>query len=276
MHRSPALDRALRPTLLVLCGLAASVGAHALGIRSLSPQGEVARVNQVVASFDQDAVRMGDAGAPAPLRVDCDQAAAARGQGRWRSAREWVFQFEADLPPGVRCRVTPEPGFQSPTGAPWTGARSYSFHTGGPFVQQLVPAPTSTIEEDQAFVLRLNGEASADSLNAHLWCAVDGLGERVPVRLVEGAPRAALLKHLGWDKAAQQTPAAATADKPRFGINSLINRMTGGQPAPAQPQGRAMPTMRQQPRAAEYEEESPVEPEQDRIEIPAFLRRQAN
>ncbi|HNE59408.1 MAG TPA: MG2 domain-containing protein [Ottowia sp.] len=206
MHRSPALDRALRPTLLVLCGLAASVGAHALGIRSLSPQGEVARVNQVVASFDQDAVRMGDAGAPAPLRVDCDQAAAARGQGRWRSAREWVFQFEADLPPGVRCRVTPEPGFQSPTGAPWTGARSYSFHTGGPFVQQLVPAPTSTIEEDQAFVLRLNGEASADSLNAHLWCAVDGLGERVPVRLVEGAPRAALLKHLGWDKAAQQTP----------------------------------------------------------------------
>ena len=83
------------------------------------------------------------------------------------------------------------------------------------------------------------------------------------------APRPAM-------QAAQQTPAAATADKPRFGINSLINRMTGGQPAPAQPQGRAMPTMRQQPRAAEYEDESPVEPEQDRIEIPAFLRRQAN
>jgi cell division protein FtsZ len=73
----------------------------------------------------------------------------------------------------------------------------------------------------------------------------------------------------------QQTE--AVADKPRFGINSLINRMTGGQSAAvAQPQARAMPTMRPQARQAEYEDENQAEPEQDRIEIPAFLRRQAN
>ena len=73
----------------------------------------------------------------------------------------------------------------------------------------------------------------------------------------------------------QPQQAEAAADKPRFGINSLINRMTGGQSAAAQPQGRVMPAMRQQPRA-EYEEENQAEPEQDRVEIPAFLRRQAN
>ena len=73
----------------------------------------------------------------------------------------------------------------------------------------------------------------------------------------------------------QQTEQAA--DKPRFGINSLINRMTGGQSAAAtQPQARAMPTMRPQARQVEYEDENQPEPEQDRIEIPAFLRRQAN
>jgi cell division protein FtsZ len=77
------------------------------------------------------------------------------------------------------------------------------------------------------------------------------------------------------------TPAPVEAEKPRFGINSLINRMTGhaaeeaGQPAvPArqQPQVHA-----QQPAAAPaYEAESEADPEQERIDIPAFLRRQAN
>ena len=46
-------------------------GAQALQITSFSPQGEVARVRQVVAKFDQDAVRFGDGQAPAPLAVQC-------------------------------------------------------------------------------------------------------------------------------------------------------------------------------------------------------------
>ena len=79
---------------------------------------------------------------------------------------------------------------------------------------------------------------------------------------------------------------APEAEKPRFGINSLINRMTGhhaheqqAQPAaPAapqpQPQARRQPPMQaQRPAPAPAPEEAP---EQDRIEIPAFLRRQAN
>ena len=75
---------------------------------------------------------------------------------------------------------------------------------------------------------------------------------------------------------AAQQPAPAT-DRARFGINSLINRMTGSHAATAQPTERAMPAMRQQPRtSAEFEEEATVDPERERIEIPAFLRRQAN
>ena len=67
---------------------------------------------------------------------------------------------------------------------------------------------------------------------------------------------------------------AAEAEKPRFGINSLINRMTGSaaQEAPA--------ARRQQPpvQAARPDPVMDAEPdvEQDKIEIPAFLRRQAN
>ena len=61
------------------------------------------------------------------------------------------------------------------------------------------------------------------------------------------------------------------AEKPRFGINSLINRMTGhaAQPGQEMPQRQAV-----QPQQSAYEDEG--DGEQDRIEIPAFLRRQAN
>ncbi len=65
------------------------------------------------------------------------------------------------------------------------------------------------------------------------------------------------------------------AEKPRFGINSLINRMTGN-PAES-PAERTMPAMRQSPQAAQaYDDEPAHDPDQERIEIPAFLRRQAN
>jgi cell division protein FtsZ len=63
---------------------------------------------------------------------------------------------------------------------------------------------------------------------------------------------------------------APEGDRPRFGINSLINRMTGQQPeaAPA--------PARQQPQVSAARDEAQADPEQERIEIPAFLRRQAN
>ena len=57
--------------------------------------------------------------------------------------------------------------------------------------------------------------------------------------------------------------------KPRFGINSLINRMTGHAPEVA-------PATRHQPPVAAYREAAETDPDQEKIEIPAFLRRQAN
>jgi cell division protein FtsZ len=63
------------------------------------------------------------------------------------------------------------------------------------------------------------------------------------------------------------------AERPRFGINSLINRMTG-HPSEAAP--RPSPAVRQQPQLRQPVEEEGLSPEQEKIEIPAFLRRQAN
>ena len=86
--------------------------------------------------------------------------------------------------------------------------------------------------------------------------------------------------------AAQQAPSSpesADEDRPRFGINSLINRMTGHageHPAERGSQPvRTQPPVKQaqatQPRPSHQVEEA-ADPDQERIEIPAFLRRQAN
>ena len=74
----------------------------------------------------------------------------------------------------------------------------------------------------------------------------------------------------------QQRPAAQApkpADKPRFGIGSLINRMAGGHAEQAPERTQAS---RQQPTMSGYDDEQELSADQVRIEIPAFLRRQAH
>lgn len=66
-------------------------------------------------------------------------------------------------------------------------------------------------------------------------------------------------------------PKPAEAQRPRFGIGSLINRMAGG--GHGEPQSAAV---RQQPQVQGYDDEPEMSADQERIEIPAFLRRQAN
>ena len=67
------------------------------------------------------------------------------------------------------------------------------------------------------------------------------------------------------------------AEKPRFGINSLINRMTGHASEAEQP--APLPTRQQPPVSTQSAQPAPIESQdtqEDQIEIPAFLRRQAN
>ncbi|WP_120635979.1 cell division protein FtsZ [Ruegeria sp. EL01] len=76
---------------------------------------------------------------------------------------------------------------------------------------------------------------------------------------------------------AVQQPHPETEERPRFGFNRLIDRMTGhAADTPAQtPQPvRQQPAMRQTDATAPIHDEA--DPDQERIEIPAFLRRQAN
>ncbi len=73
---------------------------------------------------------------------------------------------------------------------------------------------------------------------------------------------------------AMAASAAIAGQKPRFGIGSLINRMAGHLEAATDRPGPQV--ARQQPPVTAYDDEQDLGADQDRIEIPAFLRRQAN
>ncbi|WP_114965222.1 cell division protein FtsZ [Alkalilacustris brevis] len=138
--------------------------------------------------------------------------------------------------------------------------------------QQAAPRPAAASHEDDAasFVAprpRAPGAPSPEAL-ARLRAAVSKVpGEEGGQQRPAAAPA--------------QAPAAggAAGDKSRFGINSLISRMTGqgGGEAAAGARAQQPGYARQQPRLSGHEEEDEeMSAEQERIEIPAFLRRQAN
>ncbi|ABN75901.1 cell division protein FtsZ [Cereibacter sphaeroides] len=133
---------------------------------------------------------------------------------------------------------------------------------------QAQPRATNVHEQDAAaFVAprpRAPGQPSPEAL-ARLQAAVNKNPAQNRPSMAAGQQRPAA--------PVQRPAAAASAEKPRFGIGSLINRMAGHgeqQPEPRPQQSR------QQPPVTSYEDEPEMSADQERIEIPAFLRRQAN
>ena len=65
-----------------------------------------------------------------------------------------------------------------------------------------LPWPGTPIEEGQHFLLRLNGVPDPASVRRAAWCEVEGVGQRIPVRRLEGAERDDALRQLRWSRAA--------------------------------------------------------------------------
>lgn len=174
---------------LALMAVALSLPAMAAGVVGFTPQGDVAQVHQVRATFSEAVVKFGDPKAPSPFDVDC----AVAGTSRWADGKNWVFDFDRDLPPGTRCSFTLKPGVKALSGAALTGKSAFRFSTGGPAIIRHLPYGDD-IEEEQAFILFQNGAVSQESVREHLFCEVQGVHERVPVKFPGEQIRKTLLQ----------------------------------------------------------------------------------
>ncbi len=187
-----------KAALLAVSTTLVAFSAQAFQITSFSPQGEVAQIRQIVVKFDEPAVKFGDPSATTvPIKVDCSPSAGVEGSSfRWVSDKVLTLEFANDLPPNVSCTAQAVSGFKSVKGAELTGTRSYKFNSGDPLVVDVTPYAyrADKIAEDQFFSLRFNGTVDAAKVQANVWCALEGVGEKVAVRLIEGKERAAWMK----------------------------------------------------------------------------------
>lgn len=171
----------------LLAGMAA-----AAALEDFVPQGETLEASQARAHFATPMVTAGRHDAPAPFKVDC----AVGGHGWWADERTWVFDLAGLPQAGESCRFQPLAGLRDRAGAPVAVAGEYAFNIAGPRVAWSLPAAGATVDEDQAFVLLLNGAAQSQSVQALARCEIQGIHEQVDVRRLTGAERARLLGDL--------------------------------------------------------------------------------
>ena len=164
----------------------------------------------------------------------------------------------------------PQPAYQPQVPAFQPQADAAEEQPGASFVAPKAPAP---------------GTPSADAIVRLQAAAARAQGQQP---MAQPAPAQAPVQSAPAAQPQQRQAAAASSseaeqhsEQRRFGLNSLIHRMTGSaaetQAAKPQPV-RQQPPIQQQAAAPQQQPVQQQEPdaEQDRIEIPAFLRRQAN
>ncbi|MBC8118886.1 MAG: alpha-2-macroglobulin, partial [Burkholderiaceae bacterium] len=158
-------------------------------VESFSPQGQIKDVRQVVARFSHPMVSFGDPRSEAPFDLEC----AGKGRGRWADARNWLYDFDQDLPAGIECSFRTKPGLKTFAGAE-LAAQTFKFSTGGPSIRGAWPDEgEERIDEAQVFMLALDAHADLASVRANAYCAVDGIGERLPLTIIEGKERERIL-----------------------------------------------------------------------------------
>lgn len=186
-------------TLTLFAALFLAVAASAserARVELFSPQGFVKQVRQATARFSAPMVPLGDLRGREPFDVDC----AAKGTGRWVDDKNWAYDFDADLPAGLRCKFTLKNGVKALDEKSVVGQRVFEFTTGGPAIVSERPEENewTRVSEDQAFILGLDEMPTDASVLAHARFAVDGILDAIPARLVEGARAAELVKAAHW------------------------------------------------------------------------------
>ncbi|NJD35467.1 MAG: alpha-2-macroglobulin, partial [Betaproteobacteria bacterium] len=164
--------------------------AHAAWVQQFTPQELVDRQARATAVFSADMVALGKTDATAPFAVDCG---AVKGSGRWVDTKTWAWQLERALLPGERCQFELKPGLKAINGEGVGGQNRYRFYAPGPWPRAVYPSPGSGIEEDQAFIITPAGPVKPASVEQNVWGEADGVGNRIPVRLLPEKERKEIL-----------------------------------------------------------------------------------
>ncbi|MBL0769227.1 alpha-2-macroglobulin [Sphingopyxis sp. DHUNG17] len=188
-----------RLALLVPLGLAmAATAADTVPQVTLATPGSAGSgdgaITRFTLRFSEEMVALGDPRARAPATHDCKVGSSAR----WVDTRTWVLAFDKPLPGGLRCHVELRGDLATLRGLRVVGHDSFEIDTGGPSARAvLVGGHYDGIEEDQIFLVATNVAADRASVGRFAYCAVDGIGEKIPVDVLPRDTAAQILTGLG-------------------------------------------------------------------------------
>ena len=117
------VSTSLLPVAIAALAQLPSPALHAQSVEFFAPQGEVKAVRQVTARFARAMVPFGDPREIDPFAIDCVE----KGKGRWADMKNWIYDFDRDLPAGVRCSFTLKPGLTALDGSPLASGQRFEF-----------------------------------------------------------------------------------------------------------------------------------------------------
>jgi uncharacterized protein YfaS (alpha-2-macroglobulin family) len=194
-------------------------------VEFFSPQGTIKTVRQVTARFSEQMVPFGDPrGLIEPFEIACPE----KGTSRWADGKNWAFDFERDLPAGVRCEFKLKPGLKTLFGKEIVGQKVFSFSTGGPAIKSSNPYEGSAyLDEEQIFVLTLDAEPEEASVVQNVSFSIEGIQDRVGIRLIAGKERQEILKALFRNRKPPFPPMVLIQCKQRFPSSAKISLIWG-------------------------------------------------
>ncbi len=203
----------------------AAYSAEGPQVEVFSPQGTVKTVRQVSCRFSEQMVPFGDPrGLVEPFEIDCPE----KGTSRWADGKNWVFDFEKDLPAGVRCEFRMKPELKTLSGREIVGQKVFSFSTGGPSIRASIPHEGSqSLDEEQIFILTLDAEPVKESVIQHVAFSVEGIQDQIGIRIVEGREREEILKTQFRYRKSPPFPMILIQSKQRFPADAKISLVWG-------------------------------------------------
>ena len=164
-------------------------------IEMFSPQGQVKDARQVSVRFSNQMVTFGD---PRSLTDPFEVVCSEKGTSRWADGRNWIFDFDRNLPAGVSCEFRLKDEVKTLAGKDIGGQKKFAFTTGGPTVRRgSIPYEGSNIEEEQIFLLALDCEPDLDSVRQHVFFSVNGIENNIGIKIIEGKVRQDILNAQG-------------------------------------------------------------------------------
>lgn len=177
--------------LLVLLIPALLIAEEEAFVELFSPLGTVKDVRQVRVRFSESMVPFGDPRAAIlPFSIQCP----FPGTARWADSRNWIYDFDRNLPAGTECEFILVEGLKSLSGKKIVNDERFYFSTGGPKITSSQPYQGSKrINEDQVFILTLDGDADRQTILENVYFIVEGLAARVGIRIVDDETRASII-----------------------------------------------------------------------------------